>query len=134
MRQAILIACALLGTANGAVVSSIHVQPRLIMNRMHAHPAPIMRAKSAAEKLEAKGYWAGEWVCGDCGYIYEPGTEPPFEELRPFWKCPQCAGPRRRFVKKAGGMEGKLNDAPLFAGLAATAVVIIGLAYVGLTA
>mgnify|MGYP002840082382 CR=1 FL=1 len=23
-----------------------------------------------------------------------------FEELRPRWKCPQCAGPRRRFVKK----------------------------------
>ena len=41
-----------------------------------------------AEKLEQKGYWPGEWVCADCGYIYEPGTVPPFEELRVRWKCP----------------------------------------------
>merc|ERR1719440_1459752 len=60
--------------------------------------------KSAEELLEEKGYWPGEWVCADCGYIYEPGTTPPFEELRARWKCPQCAGPRRRFVKKAGGI------------------------------
>ena len=86
-----------------------------------------------AEKLEAAGYWPGEWVCADCGYIYEPGTEPPFEELRQKWKCPQCAGPRRRFVKKAGGMVGKVDDSPLLIGTAAFAVVIIGLVYVGLT-
>ena len=56
------------------------------------------------QKLEEAGYWPGEWLCADCGFIYEPGMEPPFEELKPFWKCPQCAGPRRRFVKKAGDM------------------------------
>ena len=32
------------------------------------------------ETLEERGYWAGEWVCADCGFIYEPGTEPPFGE------------------------------------------------------
>ena len=63
-----------------------------------------------AQKLEAKGYWPGEWLCADCGYIYEPGMEPAFEELRPGWKCPQCAGPRRRFVKKAGGQYGQVDD------------------------
>ena len=36
-----------------------------------------------------------------------PGTSPPFEELRKGWKCPQCAGPRRRFVKKAGDMRAR---------------------------
>ena len=60
-----------------------------------------------SQKLEEMGYWPGEWLCADCGYIYEPGTSPPFEELRPGWKCPQCAGPRRRFVKKAGDMRAR---------------------------
>lgn len=79
------------------------------------------------------GYWPGEWLCGDCGYIYEPGTSPPFEELRAGWKCPQCAGPRRRFVKKAGDMLGTLDDSPLFLGTAAAFVLIFGLVYLGLT-
>lgn len=39
-------------------------------------------------------------MCADCGYIYDPDPEAPFEDLPGFWKCPQCAGPRRRFVKK----------------------------------
>merc|ERR1712224_264988 len=38
--------------------------------------------KSPSEVLEEKGYWPGEWLCMDCGYIYEPGTPPAFEELR----------------------------------------------------
>merc|ERR1711988_1049630 len=86
-----------------------------------------------SEKLEAAGYWPGEWLCADCGFIYEPGTEPPFEELKSFWKCPQCAGPRRRFVKKAGAMLGTLDDSPLFIGTAVAAAIIVGLVYVGLT-
>ena len=46
------------------------------------------KKKTVEEKLEEKGYWAGEWICADCGYIYVPGEEPPFEELRDFWNCP----------------------------------------------
>merc|ERR1719460_2756685 len=83
--------------------------------------------------LEEQGYWPGEWVCADCGYIYEPGTDPAFEELRGGWKCPQCAGPRRRFVKKAGGVTAAVDDSPLIIGTAATAVAIIALVYIGLT-
>ena len=86
-----------------------------------------------AQKLEAKGYWPGEWLCADCGYIYEPGMEPAFEELRPGWKCPQCAGPRRRFVKKAGDMLGNLDDTPLYVGTGVAFVVVFGLVYLGLT-
>jgi len=89
--------------------------------------------KSAEEVLEEKGYWPGEWVCGDCGYIYEPGTSPPFEELRTRWKCPQCAAPRRRFVKKAGNVVGTVDDTPLLIGTLVAATVIIALVYVGLT-
>jgi rubredoxin len=89
--------------------------------------------KSAADILEEKGYWPGEWCCADCGFIYEPGTSPPFEELRARWKCPQCAGPRRRFVKKAGNQLGTLDDSPLIYGTLLAGVLIIGLVYIGLT-
>merc|ERR1712146_600544 len=82
---------------------------------------------SPEEKLEEQGYWPGEWGCADCGYIYEPGTSPHFEELRKGWKCPQCAGPRRRFVKKAGGMVGKVDDSPLVIGTVAFAALTIAL-------
>jgi rubredoxin len=89
--------------------------------------------KSPEEILEEKGYWPGEWVCADCGYIYEPGTKPPLEELRKKWKSPQCAGPRRRFVKKAGGMVAQIDDSPLVIGTAAFAVATVVLVYLGLT-
>merc|ERR1719152_1000035 len=92
--------------------------------------APTMQIFGKKEKptLAELGYWEGEWVCADCGYIYEPGTEPPFEELRSFWKCPQCAGPRRRFAKKAGGMVAGLDDTPIqiftYLSLAAIAILL----------
>lgn len=89
--------------------------------------------KNKIPTLEERGYWAGEWVCADCGYIYEPNDRAPFEELLPRWKCPQCAGPRRRFVKKAGTMVGKLDDSALINGTVLAAVLIAALVYVGLT-
>jgi rubredoxin len=49
------------------------------------------------------GYWLGEWICADCGYIYgSRGEGQAFETLGRWYKCPQCAGPRRRFAKKLG--------------------------------
>merc|ERR1719387_902458 len=90
-------------------------------------------SKTVEEILEEKGYWPGEWVCADCGYIYEPGTAPPFEELRAKWKCPQCAGPRRRFVKKAGGQYGAIDDTPLFIGIGISVAFIIFAVFIGLT-
>merc|ERR1719230_678623 len=91
------------------------------------------KKKTAEEVLEEKGYWPGEWLCADCGYIYEPGTSPPFEELKRFWKCPQCAGPRRRFVKKAGDVMGSTNDAGLYLFTAGSLLALVGLLYLGLT-
>ena len=57
--------------------------------------------------LEEKGYWTGEWICATCGYIYEPGKGPAFEEL-PLdrYKCPQCFVGKRRFVKNSGPFVG----------------------------
>merc|ERR1719440_1050922 len=100
--------------------------------RVSAPPAMQLfgKKKTVEEVLEEKGYWPGEWVCADCGYIYEPGTTPAFEELRAKWKCPQCAGPRRRFVKKAGGMVGAVDDSALIYGTLAAGVTIIVLVYI----
>ena len=126
----------LLGVAEGLAVARTALAPVVAqpaaMSSRAALPTMQFGSKkkmTVEEKLEAKGYWAGEWVCADCGYIYEPGTEPPFEELRNFWKCPQCAGPRRRFVKKAGNMVGNLDDTPLIVGTAAGFLAIAGLAW-----
>ena len=91
------------------------------------------KKKSRADLAEEKGYWEGEWLCADCGYIYEPDPAEPFEELPKFWKCPQCAGPRRRFVKKAGSMLGTLDDSSVLYGTIFSFVVIGALVYAGLT-
>merc|ERR1711990_1421531 len=41
------------------------------------------------------GYWLGEWICADCGFIYgSRGETQAFETLGRWYKCPQCAGPR----------------------------------------
>lgn len=53
------------------------------------------------------GYWLGEWICADCGFIYgSRGETQAFETLGRWYKCPQCAGPRRRFAKKLGNKVG----------------------------
>eukprot|EP00310_Coccolithus_braarudii_P022043 CAMPEP_0183352822 /NCGR_PEP_ID=MMETSP0164_2-20130417/30748_1 /TAXON_ID=221442 /ORGANISM="Coccolithus pelagicus ssp braarudi, Strain PLY182g" /LENGTH=93 /DNA_ID=CAMNT_0025525363 /DNA_START=159 /DNA_END=440 /DNA_ORIENTATION=+ len=93
-----------------------------------------MMARKKQLTLAEQGFWEGEWVCADCGYIFEPDAAAPFEKLPPRWKCPQCAGPRRRFVKKAGDVLGNLDDSPLVVGTVVAALIVAGLVYVGLTA
>lgn len=125
----------LLAVPCGLVDAFSLATPQLGVQRAASRTLPTTMQFGAKKKkptLEELGYWPGEWVCADCGYIYEPGTEPPFEELRTRWKCPQCAGPRRRFVKKAGGMVGEVNDNGLYIGTAGAAIAVIALVYVGL--
>mmetsp|Transcript_14788 Transcript_14788/g.25059 ORF Transcript_14788/g.25059 Transcript_14788/m.25059 type:complete len:148 (-) Transcript_14788:1625-2068(-) len=89
--------------------------------------------KSAAQKAEeaaaAAKYWQGEWVCKDCGYIYNRAECAGmfFEEQGPGFRCPQCSGPRRRYAKKVGDRVGTTldgGDAPIlifsFGGVIAT--------------
>ena len=63
---------------------------------------PLNAALSAKEKAEQ--YWQGDWVCADCGYVYDRkifgGRY--FEEQTFGFKCPQCSGPRRRYAKMVG--------------------------------
>lgn len=86
-------------------------------------------AQKAQEAEEAAKYWQGEWVCKDCGYIYNRGecAGMYFEEQGPGFRCPQCSGPRRRYAKKVGDRVGTTldgGDAPIllfsFGGLIAT--------------
>lgn len=42
-----------------------------------------------------KGYWEGEWICADCGYVYDrdiDGGGLYFEDLKKGFICPQCSG------------------------------------------
>ncbi len=64
--------------------------------------APRHGAGRVVMKAGGGGYWRGEWLCVDCGYIYKPGRKVKFEDLPSTWKCPQCNAPKRRFAKKAG--------------------------------
>lgn len=59
-------------------------------------------AKKAVATGESVGYWQGEWICVDCGFVYKPNRRVKFEDLPSSWKCPQCNAPKRRFAKKAG--------------------------------
>lgn len=88
-------------------------------------------AQRAEEEAKAAKYWAGEWVCKDCGYIYNRAecAGMYFEEQGPGFRCPQCSGPRRRYAKKVGDRVGTTldgGDAPIlifsFGGLIATIV------------
>ncbi|KAG7350565.1 hypothetical protein IV203_009925 [Nitzschia inconspicua] len=87
------------------------------------------QAQKAVAKEEDSKYWQGEWVCKDCGYIYNRAECAGlyFEEQGPGFRCPQCSGPRRRYAKKVGDRVGTTldgGDAPIlifsFGGVALT--------------
>jgi len=78
-----------------------------------ARPSVLMAAKKElTDKEKKEEYWQGEWVCADCGYIYDKklfgGRY--FEEQTFGFKCPQCSGPRRRYAKKIGDTVGVTLD------------------------
>lgn len=75
--------------------------------------------KGKASKLtDADGFFLGEHVCVDCGYVfkYSPKRKVQFEELPKDWKCPQCNAPKRRFARKAGdtiALDADTSNAPI---------------------
>jgi len=80
------------------------------------------------------GYWLGEWICADCGFIYgSRGETQAFETLGRWYKCPQCAGPRRRFAKKLGNkVGGASGDGAILITTAIGALAIAGAFYFAL--
>eukprot|EP00933_Yihiella_yeosuensis_P084801 TRINITY_DN9947_c3_g1_i1.p1 TRINITY_DN9947_c3_g1~~TRINITY_DN9947_c3_g1_i1.p1 ORF type:complete len:181 (+),score=32.98 TRINITY_DN9947_c3_g1_i1:90-632(+) len=91
----------------------------------------VMRAEA-----DAKQYWEGEWICADCGYIYNERTYgSKFEELQVGFKCPACAAPRRRFARKLGDKIGTTldgGDAPILLFSALCFALVLGIAYFAL--
>ena len=68
-----------------------------------------------------KTYWEGDWVCADCGSIYDAdidGGGLPFEEMKRGFSCPQCSAPRKRYAKAVNGKWGVTldgGDLPIYA-------------------
>mmetsp|Transcript_2550 Transcript_2550/g.5786 ORF Transcript_2550/g.5786 Transcript_2550/m.5786 type:complete len:189 (+) Transcript_2550:74-640(+) len=92
------------------------------------------RALRTARK--AGDYWEGEWICADCGYIYNDrafGSK--FEDLQAGFKCPQCSAPRRRFARKLGDKIGTTldgGDGPILIFSAGALVLVLVIAYFAL--
>mmetsp|Transcript_34296 Transcript_34296/g.103476 ORF Transcript_34296/g.103476 Transcript_34296/m.103476 type:complete len:134 (-) Transcript_34296:88-489(-) len=76
---------------------------------------PLSRTDAVSkltEKEKQEKFWQGDWVCADCGYVYDKrifgGRY--FEEQTYGFKCPQCSGPRRRYAKMVGDTVGVTLD------------------------
>lgn len=134
-------ACAALALAAAATAFAPAARPLARRPSVAAARSPLrdvaLFAKSdevrgaRGEKLSAQEqeYWQGEWICADCGYIYDryQFDNKFFETQKKGFKCPQCAGPRRRYARKIGDKVGVTldgGDGPIlifsFAGAAAT--------------
>merc|ERR1719265_1329706 len=96
------------------------------------------RARMVCRKASAtKEYWAGEWICADCGYIYNERAygASKFEDQQMGFKCPMCAAPRRRFARKMGDKIGTTldgGDGPILIFSAVALLVVIAIAYFSL--
>ena len=72
----------------------------------------IQRDTNQKKEEEVKSgteYWQGEWVCADCGYVYDrdiDGGGLYFEQQKKGFICPQCSAPRKRYAKKVGDQWG----------------------------
>ena len=128
MRYCILISFLFLLTET-FFVNSFVISP--ISNLKLKSPIVQQMAKAKISDAAAKGYWEGEWICADCGYIYDRDVDGGglyFEELKRGFICPQCSAPRKRYAKKVGDQWGVTRDggdlpiyATTFVGLAVTA-------------
>ena len=61
------------------------------------HPADSKTAE--VDFSESQG--SGKYVCGVCGYVYDPAEHDgvTFEDLPEDWKCPRCKQPKDKFNK-----------------------------------
>lgn len=84
---------------------------------------------------EQSQYWQGDWVCADCGYIYDidiDGGGLYFEQQKRGFICPQCSAPRKRYAKAVGDQWGVTRDGGDFPIYAWTFVGLIATTYYAL--
>ncbi|CAK0849497.1 unnamed protein product [Prorocentrum cordatum] len=100
-------------------------------------PGGVEPARGELVARQARGgagtYWEGEWICADCGYIYnERAFGSKFEDLKMGFKCPACAAPRRRFARKLGDKVGTTldgGDTPIIIFSVVALVAVFAIAY-----
>jgi rubredoxin len=79
-------------------------------------PKGGLSTASGLRMSDTTEFWEGDWVCADCGYIYDADIDDPKGEGRPFelmvrgFICPQCSAPRKRYAKAVNGQWGVTND------------------------
>eukprot|EP01038_Epipyxis_sp_PR26KG_P008434 gene8434-11411_t len=134
---------------SATVVSFVFLIMLVAMESFHFHFRPVSRIiinkpvntktsrfiieSQINAKQEDQGdsqYWQGDWVCADCGYVYDKdidGGGKYFEQQSKGFICPQCSAPRKRYAKKVGDQWGVTRDGgdlPIYAwtflGLAVT--------------
>ena len=114
-----------------AFISPISSKRRIVIQLIGKSSVLKMSIKKVT--IPKSEYWEGDWVCADCGYIYDAyiddhtGQGRPFEEMEKGFVCPQCSAPRKRYAKAVNGKWGVTNDggdfpiyAMTFAGLVMT--------------
>merc|ERR1719401_1422833 len=121
----------------GAVVAAAAAAGALAAAWGRSAHAPTGRAPTGVPRQAAAvEYWEGEWICADCGYIYnERSYSSKFEDLQVGYKCPQCAAPRRRFARKLGDKIGTTldgGDGPILIFSAVALLAVLYIAYVAL--
>lgn len=67
MMKLVAILCMLLAVVQAFVPSTTN-SAAIVSRRSSTAPATSSALKMAAD---APTYWEGEWVCADCGYIYD---------------------------------------------------------------
>lgn len=119
-------------------VQSLQLQPKAsITNRVSTKfrlNSPLL-AKKSTKVDESSKYWQGDWVCADCGYVYDKdidGGGQYFEEMKKGFICPQCSAPRKRYAKKVGDEWGVTRDGGDFPIYALTFVGLIATAWFAL--
>jgi len=121
-----------------AAALALAAAPLLAVAQSRARQARSSGAISVVARRVAatKEYWEGEWICADCGYIYnERSFGDKFEELKMGFKCPQCAAPRRRFARKLGDKIGTTldgGDTPIIIFSLASLLAVFAIAYFAL--
>ena len=90
MRSLFLLCVALLACASHA----FEFAPRSVLtSRIVRNPvSKILAVKPAASGIP-EGYWEGDWVCADCGYVFDKdidGGGKYFEDQKKGFICPQC--------------------------------------------
>ena len=85
------------------------VKSIIVSRQVNGLTRKLQMAKKAEPPASESEYWQGEWVCADCGYVYDKDIDGGglyFEQQKKGFICPQCSAPRKRYAKKVGDQWG----------------------------